>query len=187
MKTIPIYGASGDALTEGSTTGLQLVDITTVGVLNGNTSQVYAIKNPLVFIYGVSSLDDWYTDTESFQNNTLWGDGADKSIFDPCPKGWRVPTDSGLTFGDFTTASTASGSEYTTAAGRTYNKMTWYPAMGYRNGNSGTLNAVGYYGYSWSASVSGTNAKRLGFSLSGVSPGAIGTRACCFPARCIQE
>lgn len=59
----------------------------------------YATKNPLHFIRGVeASKYDWIYSAHS---NTLWGDV--KSINDPCPKGWRVPSRDdfkGLTIAD---------------------------------------------------------------------------------------
>ena len=186
-STIPIYGANGNILTEGST-GVKLVMITTSGVLNGNTAQVYAIKNPLVFIYGGASLYDWYTDRETYQDNTLWGDGEEKSAYDPCPKGWRVLTDSEKTYGDFsTTTMTLSGSVNTVHTGRIYNDMAWFPATGYRTNGSLALRNVGGNGYCWSASVSGPHAKALDFNTSGVGPGNVGYRTFGFPIRCVQE
>ena len=184
--TIPIYSADGGILTEGSETGLQKVDITTSGVLNGNASQVYAIKNPLIYIGGVSSLYDWYTNSETYQDNTLWGDGKEKSAYDPCPKRWRVLTDG--TYGDFsTTTMVASGSGTNVANGRTYNNMAWFPAAGYRSSGSGALNYLGNRGYYWSASATDTQAKRFFFYMSGVNPSSPYHRAIGFSVRCVQE
>ena len=54
-QTIPMYGATGNELAEGSKEGLQLIDVTTSGVIgNNNTSFTYAIKHPLTFIYNIS-------------------------------------------------------------------------------------------------------------------------------------
>lgn len=57
----------------------------------------YAIQNPMQYIYndenseyagdGGNGVGDWLTSTD----NTLWSD-TEKSVYDPCPKGWRVPT-----------------------------------------------------------------------------------------------
>lgn len=60
-----------------------------------------AIQNPMV-IYTNTSISDWYTNfryTNSaspyqyliYQNEFLWDENGEKTIFDPCPKGWRVP------------------------------------------------------------------------------------------------
>ena len=53
----------------------------------------YTIENPMVFITTANDLDveggsfDWHHSTD----NELWVDG-EKSTYDPCPYGWRVPT-----------------------------------------------------------------------------------------------
>lgn len=46
----------------------------------------YALANPLVYLLGTEQSGyDWCFE----HDNTLWG-GATKSLYDPCPKGWRV-------------------------------------------------------------------------------------------------
>ena len=175
-------------MTEGSETGLQFVNITTNGVLNGNTSQVYVIKHPLSFVYNQNEPWDWYTDNETYQNDALWGEGVDKSESDPCPKGWRAPTDASKTYGDFSTVTmTASGLGTNVANGRKYSNMAWFPAAGYRYSGSGVLGYVGDQGYYWSASVSGTDAKRLRFTMGDVNPSSLYYRVCGFSVRCVQE
>ncbi len=54
-----------------------------------------AILHPTTF-YGNESnnVGDWYTTALSTHNNDLWGGSATthcKTIYDPCPAGWRVP------------------------------------------------------------------------------------------------
>ncbi len=166
---------------------MQQVNITTSGVISGNTSQVYVIKNPLIFIYNPIAPWDWYTNTGN-HNDNLWGDGTGKSAFDPCPKNWRVPPDASTTFGDFASTSTASGLEYTINAGRIYHNMAWFPAGGYRtNGGYGVLSGVGNYGYYWSAMIGGTSARTLYFNLSTLLSSSTGRRAGGFSVRCVQE
>ena len=168
--------------------GVRLLPITTDGVLSGNTSQIYTIKNPLAFVTTMTSPYDWYTDNSPYQDNTLWGDEENKSESDPCPKGWRAPTDASKTYGDFSTVTmTASGLGTNVANGRKYSNMAWFPAAGYRYSGSGVLGYVGDQGYYWSASVSGTDAKRLRFTMGGVNPSSPYYRVCGFSVRCIQE
>lgn len=57
---------------------------------------------------------------------------------------------------------------------------------GYRNANSGALNAVGNYGYSLSSSVSGTNGMWLEFRPTLVDPGFTNNRANGLQVRCLQ-
>ena len=185
--TIPIYGASGNTLTEGST-GVRFVNITTAGVLSGNTSQVYAVKNPLTFIYNQTSPNDWYCISQSSQNHTLWGDNSTKSSFDPCPAGWQTPTDASITFGDFiTTIFPLSGSGTNLTNGRIYNKTAWFPITGGRSYNGGALLFVGSYGYYWSTSASSAVSKSLLFGVNNINTIYTNPRASGFSVRCIQE
>lgn len=62
-----------------------------------------AIQNPTTF-YGNenNNVGDWYTTTLSTHNNDLWGGSAAthcKTIYDPCPAGWRVPENDYLSQG----------------------------------------------------------------------------------------
>ncbi|MCD8179651.1 MAG: hypothetical protein LUE98_20520 [Tannerellaceae bacterium] len=53
-----------------------------------------AIDNPAIYYTSQSGFRDWYTgmQREPYQNNFLWNDYEDnKTPFDPCPAGWRVP------------------------------------------------------------------------------------------------
>lgn len=186
--TIPIYATSGNTLTEGST-GFRGANITTNGVLSGNnTAQTYAIKNPLAFVYNAANTLDWYTNNQNYLNDVLWGDKRKKSAYDPCPHEWKVPTDASLTFGDFSTTTMPISIPGTNVAtGRTYKKMSWFPAAGYREHINGVLSHIGSTGFYWSASTSGTYARYLGYDMSSVSPGSIYSRAYGFPIRCIQE
>ena len=188
-QTIPMYGAIGNELTEGSKEGIQLIDGAASGVIgNDNTSFIYVIKNPLSYICNATIFGDWYASSESYQNHTLWEDGKKKSEFDPCPKGWRVPTDSEKTFGDFlTTVFSVSSPECNVANGRIYRNMAWFPMTGYRNYVSGVLGYVGSRGHYWSASVSSTGAKLLYFHISNVRPSSYNVRAWGLSVRCVQE
>ncbi len=53
------------------------------------------IKNPTTFYTNSDyNLGDWYTTDLATHNNDLWGGSADthyKTIYDPCPAGWRIP------------------------------------------------------------------------------------------------
>lgn len=51
----------------------------------------YSIENPLSFLHqNTTELSDWVSDELSVYAER-WGHGTSKSIFDPCPEGWRVP------------------------------------------------------------------------------------------------
>lgn len=51
---------------------------------------VAAIRQPARFFIAITSPGDWYTNSMSLLNRTLWLPNT-KTIFDPCPVGWRVP------------------------------------------------------------------------------------------------
>lgn len=62
-------------------------------VLTG--SVLYSYRNPRSFINGTPSSNfDWLYG--SMQNDSLWDDNGQKSIYDPSPKGWRVPSSAQL-------------------------------------------------------------------------------------------
>ena len=201
--TIKIYGANGNTLTEGSVAGLQLVNITTSGVLGGNNCQVYTVKKPLAFIYNATSPYDWYTDNETYQNDALWGEGVDKSDFDPCPIGWRVPSSG--TWNDFTRNSSTPSmgtfpyyikgiikedgyiGDFHTSNGRMYKMLAWYPAGGWRDPLSGTCGNTGTGGPVWSFSYDSSFALDLGFNMNNLNIRNLCNRAFGISVRCVQE
>jgi hypothetical protein len=115
-----------------------------------------SIANPEVFYKCIrNTKDDWYTNANSTssQNDALWG-GSDlatpgeKTIFDPCPAGWRVPAWSG----NQSPWSTFTKNNFTWSNyGRIY-RGSYYPASSSRDCSSGVLSDTGSYGYYWSGS-----------------------------------
>lgn len=55
------------------------------GLTNASQSVSYTILHPTTYIYNVA----WVTE-DDYKTN-LWSD-TEKTIYDPCPAGWRVPT-----------------------------------------------------------------------------------------------
>ena len=59
---------------------------------------MYSVNNPLYFLYQNPSTEtnqfkkvrDWVSD-ENGQFTDRWGHATEKSPFDPCPEGWRIP------------------------------------------------------------------------------------------------
>ncbi|MBQ7811835.1 MAG: hypothetical protein IJ394_04680 [Bacteroidales bacterium] len=123
----------------------------------------YAVKHPTTFItysyhgsniYIDYSNYDWYYTGDSSTDNTRWQ--SEKTIYDPCPAGWRVP-DGGsngvwsVSLGsssilDYTYSDTNEGMNFSGKFGN--GSSIWYPAAGYRD--SGSLYEVGSSGYYWS-------------------------------------
>jgi hypothetical protein len=152
-----------------------------------------SIANPEVFYTSIDNSNtgcDWYTvtDSRSSQNDDLWG-GSDlatpgaKTIFDPCPAGWRVPAWSGnqSPWSTFTTSNFTWGNY-----GRTYSGS-YYSAAGYRNCNNGTLNSTGLRSYCWSASPYSRYAYYLYFINNDLRPSENCNRAYGHSVRCVKE
>ena len=165
--------------------------------LNRGTIE-YATAHPTTFITGNSSNDDWHYTGSSSTDNTRWTTSEnDKSIYDPCPPGWRVPdggkngvwskalgTSSSLTH---TYNSSKEGMNFSGKFGSS--STIWYPASGYRDEYPGSLDYVGNYGTYWSATPN-TNygASCLYFNENGgVFPTNYYGRAYAWSVRCIKS
>ena len=153
----------------------------------------YVTANPTTFVCASSSPYDWHY---SSRDNSLWTTSyKTKSIYDPCPAGWRVPDG-----GDYGIWSKAKGSS--SSFSRTYNSSSkgmnfsgkfgsastiWYPASGFRNSFNGGLYYVGDSGFCWSAS-NDYDAYSLYFNDNGyVDPSHNDGRASGRSVRCLQD
>ena len=159
----------------------------------------YATAHPTTFIGGNSSNGDWYYTGGSSTDDTRWQ--SSKTIYDPCPAGWRVPDggSGGVWATAFGTSSywAKSSNWNSTYKGMDFSKTDkklgssgpiWYPASGYRNSIGGSLYSVGSNGYCWSVSPSGKDAYYLLFDYCGcVYPAFDSNRAYGRSVRCLQE
>lgn len=133
------------------------------GVLRSQTEVTLAtaIQTPQIYYYRTAS-GNWNSVPTGQENkyNGLWNnDTATKSIFDPCPTGWRVPRWIGTT----NTSSAWSGMNKTDGLTWQYgvdfnnstysanNKIGYYPASGSRMVESTATSTNGSYGYWWLA------------------------------------
>ncbi len=163
----------------------------TVSSDSSNGTIEYATAHPTTYITYNSNNYDWYYTGDSSTDNTRWTTSETvKSIYDPCPAGWRVPDGdsngiwSKAGFDDTTYDSTNGGMSFSISSPST----TWYPASGYRYYNDGDLRSVGYYGHYWSVPPSGNNAYYLNFGSNGnVSLSGNNGRALGQSVRCLQE
>ena len=115
----------------------------------------YAISHPTTFI---TNSNDWM---DYPRDMTRWTTSdKKKSIYDPCPAGWRVP-DGGekgvwskaLGSSEVIQNHTHDGSYGINFSGLTGSSSSiWYPSCGFRDGNDAKLNTVGYAASYWSAS-----------------------------------
>ena len=163
---------------------------------NGTIS--YATSHPTTFIKNNRSDYDWYYTGSSSTDNTRWTESiSPKSIYDPCPAGWRVPDGgsngvwskalgSSNSFSGYPYDSTDEGMNFSGKFGSA--STIWYPASGCRFDDDGSLVDVGSRGHSWSASPSNNNAYFLFFYYYGyVLPSYYYFRAYGRSVRCLQE
>ena len=132
------------------------------------------------FILSPSSPYDWRTP----QNDNLWG--TIKTANDPCPAGWRVPTqtEQALLTGANSYWGELNGvNGYFIGDGE---PKLFLPAAGNRYGSNGSLGDVGTYGYYWSSTPNGTNAYHLYF-YSGSFRMSTNYRAYGYTVRCVSE
>ena len=127
-----------------------------------NMSVTNGIRNPETFYTRGSSWYNGYSQYNLWSMDNTVTDGNDnavvKTIYDPCPAGFHMPASNAFT--GFTTNGQGNGPKNVSGAwdyGYNFNnKITspdatvYFPASGYR-GYVGSLGAVGYFGFSWSA------------------------------------
>jgi len=124
------------------------------------------------FILGPFSPMDW----RSSQNDNLW-QGVNGTN-NPCPAGFRIPTDTELDAERASWLTNDMAGAYTSPL-----KLT---VAGYRLNSFGYLNDVGTSGYYWSSTVDGTNSRYLYFP-SGLASMSTIYRAYGFSVRCIKD
>jgi len=149
----------------------------------------YAAEHPTTFITRNSNNSDWYYSGSSSADNTLWQ--STKTIYDPCPAGWRVP-DGGSNgvwnkagFDDLYYDSYDEGMLFGSGIS---SPAAWYPAAGKRIDDDGSMGYVGTSGHYWSVTPNGLWAYSLYFyGNGGVFPRTITHRAVGQSVRCLQE
>ena len=136
-------------------------------------------KNPTTF----------YTGFSNYMPDGSWA--STKTVYDPCPSGWRVPD--GGTSGVWATGSTITSGSYGLNFGGVFGsaETIWYPASGCLYYVDGGLFLVGFRGHYWSVTPnpSGNNfAYYLYFSRIGtVELSDNSYRSIGGAVRCLQE
>ena len=164
---------------------------------SSNGTIEFATANPTTFITCSRSNYDWYYTGSKSADNTRWTTSeSNKSIYDPCPVGWRVPD--GGNNGEWSKAASSSYFHYTyndTKEGMNFSGKfgpdvtIWYPASGFRPYSDGLLDFVGYDGFYWSAApvINHENAYMLAFYNDDSVYSLSASRASGHSVRCIQE
>jgi uncharacterized protein (TIGR02145 family) len=124
------------------------------------------------FILAPNAPYDW----RSPQNVTLW-QGVN-GVNNPCPSGYRIPTETELDNERLSWSSNNSVGAYASP-------LKWTLA-GHRNYSNGSLLGVGTYGYYWSSPVNGTYSRALYFD-SGSAYMYDSYRANGLPVRCVKN
>lgn len=141
-----------------------------------------SVRNPNVFYIDsdANKGSDWYCGANLSHNDVLWG--TTKTVYDPCPTGWKVPPTEA--FSSWTTSYAWNSS----SLGRSVPGITdsWYPATGARNWKTAGLGSVGKNGYYQTSQLSTLGF--LNFSPTTIyQPQLSGGRADGFTIRCVQE
>ena len=148
----------------------------------------YAVQHPTTFISMGSYNQDWLYTGSSNVDYTRWQ--SNKTIYDPCPAGWRVPD--GGPDGVWAKAGITLDGNYDAAyCGMTFENNggeLWYPAAGDRFCSSGVLESVNSYGNYWSVTPEGSGVYRFSFNNSGMqNPNSDNYPAWGFSVRCFKE
>ena len=111
-----------------------------------NTGNIeYSIAHPTTFMLGNAGNDDWYYfPKKGDTDNTRWS--AVKTIYDPCPYGWRVPEHEIWSHLGNSYNEQRGGLLYDVSS----SEKAWYPAAGRYNSKTGETEVTWYGGYYWS-------------------------------------
>lgn len=118
---------------------------------NSDCTVDFAAANPTTFITcDVSSGNDWLYES---RQNDLWTD--DKTIYDPCPAGWRVPKGgpdgvwNQVSEGSYSADTSNHGVRFTLSSGG----VAWYPCTGYLKRSNATIALAGLFADYWTTTT----------------------------------
>ena len=169
---------------------------------SSNGTIEYAVAHPTTFItYNVSNNDWCYTCSGSYDDTRWTSSDKIKSIYDPCPAGWRVPDGGSNSNGVWTKALGSSqgfgdeslfdklyqGINFSGMFGA--DQTVWYPLSYFRDYIDGGLSVTTVRSYCWSVPpLPGYVVSALSFDPRGtVSISATGPEARASSVRCIRE
>jgi uncharacterized protein (TIGR02145 family) len=164
---------------------------TPVQGIHGNYYQWGILAHVADDTTSAAAISPWNTDSAA---NGAWADGS-KTGTDPCPAGFRVPTNAQWAgvIANNTRSSTGSWAAGDANFGSALHwgpdvstKNLTLPAAGYRSASNGALNARGSLGVYWSSTERGTSAYFLDFTSSYATTNDYG-RTNGFTVRCVSE
>ena len=178
-----LYDLNGSNVGTYSDTEVPTIEEGGVSEIGGNHK-----NNANVFYYGSP---DWVDP----RNDKLWNSGAEskpvKTEYDPCPAGWRVPTEAELSelcqnYSSWTSEEGQPGYWFSGASLYTENvPQVFFPAAGYRLYDGSAYNR-GKCGSYWSSRPSNSHAYYLYFYSSNADMNSY-YRAGGYSVRCVQE
>ena len=143
------------------------------------------IENPNTFYTSNGSSGyDWYNNT-NIHRDDLWGHNTTKSVYDPCPNGWRIPQNGA--WGTTNIIMGTNGTSWSNYGMNRSNGKEFYPASGYRDVMNGSLMSVGISGYYWSRTPSNNSSYSLFFINGPISPNSSSGRGNGSSVRCVKE
>jgi len=196
LRTSQSYPTNSTAAGSGPVSGSDLNG-------NGQVASTSDAFNKFIKNNDATTYNDWRIP----QVDTLWYNNGKKTVNDPCPAGWRVPTTTewqSIVNGSVNVASISDS--YNSISGNRWQLFSstnsgylviplssnsspalFLPAAGYRSSTNSVLNSVGSTGNYWSSSVNGTSAYYLSFTTTTVSSGNSTNRALGGSVRCVED
>ena len=202
-KEGPVHGSSGIA-EDTTTQAASTIDTWPEPVKSdeGNGTIDYTVANHTTFIKRNDNNGDWYYAENNITDNLRWQ--SSKTIYDPCPPGYRVP-DGGYNgfwakaFGKNTSFTDEGGFDSTNkgfnfgSSGKGSVKLSnsastcWYPAAG-KLESDGSMQAVGISGFYWASSIYYGAGLCLHVGKADyISLGAVSYCAAALAVRCLKE
>lgn len=187
IEAYGLYYQWGRSIPFQKVNSIETIDATS----NEKDNLTTAIQSEKFILYYTTETHDWYSATAN-QWDTRWGDlnngNTKKSPFDPCPRGWRLPSMIGNKspwecLDTTTTGGSSSGWNFN-EVGR---ELGYFPSGGYRSNGDGSLGDQDKAGYVWTASPNGKMAGVLFYNASTINIWDAYNRSNAMNVRCLKD